>query len=44
MKPSDNLENKSPSDTFWIVQLVFKKVQARSSLEPPLEYIQHQTA
>ena len=40
MKPSNNLENKTPSDTYWRVQLVCSKVQAHSSLEPPLEYIQ----
>ena len=33
MKPSNNLENKTPSDTYW-------RIQAHSSLEPPLEYIQ----
>ena len=38
MKPSNNLENKTPSDTYWRVQLVCKKVQAHSCLEPPLEY------
>ena len=27
MKPSNNLENKIPSDTYWRVPLVFKKVQ-----------------
>ena len=42
MKPSNNLENKTPSDTHWTVQLVCKKVQAHSSLEPPLEYNQDQ--
>ena len=31
------------SDTYWIVQLVCKKVQAHSSLEPLLEYNQKQT-
>ena len=40
MKPSNNLENKTPSDTYWTVQLVFKKVHAHSSLELPLEYNQ----
>ena len=34
MKPSKNLENKTPSDTYWQVQLVWKKVQAHSFLEP----------
>ena len=42
MKPSNNLENKTPSDTYWRVQLVCKKVQAHSFLEPPLEYNQDQ--
>ena len=42
MKPSNNLENKAPSDTYWRVQLVCKKVQAHSFLEPPLEYNQDQ--
>ena len=42
MKPSNNLENKTPSDTYWRVQLVYMKVQAHSSLEPPLEYNQDQ--
>ena len=40
MKPSKNLDNKTPSDPYWTVQPVFKKVQARSSLELPLEYNQ----
>ena len=40
MKPSNNLENKTPSDTYWRVQLVCQKVQAHTSLEPPLEYNQ----
>ena len=38
MKPSSNLENKTPSDTYEGVQLVCKKVPALISLEPPLEY------
>ena len=42
MKLSNNLENKTPSDTYWRVQLVYMKVQAHSSLEPPLEYNQDQ--
>ena len=42
MRPSNNLENKSPLDTYWRVQLVCKKVQTHSSLEPPLEYNQNQ--
>ena len=43
MKPSKNLENKTPSEPYWRVQLVCKQVKARSSLEPPLEYNQDQT-
>ena len=43
MKPFNNLENMTPSDTYWRVQLVRNKVQAHSSLEPPLEYDQDQT-
>ena len=31
MTPSDNLENKTLSDTYWIVQLVPMKVHAHSS-------------
>ena len=42
MRLSNNLENKTPSDTYWRLQLVCKKVQARRSLEPPLEYHQDQ--
>ena len=42
MKPSNNLENKTPYDKYWRVQLVWKKFQAHSSLEPPLEYNQDQ--
>ena len=42
MKPSNNLENKTLSDTYWKVQLVCKKFHARSSLEQPLEYNQDQ--
>ena len=42
MKPSNNLENKTPSDTYWRVQLVWKKVQAHSSWEPQVEYNQDQ--
>ena len=40
MKPSNNLENKTPKDSYWRVQLICKKVPARSSLEAPLEYNQ----
>ena len=39
-RPSNNLETKAPSDTYWRVQLVFMKVKAYNSLEPPLEYNQ----
>ena len=42
MKPSNNLENKTPKDTYWRVQLIYKKVLVHSFLEPPLEYIQDQ--
>ena len=43
MRPSNNLENKIPSDTYCRVQLVYMKVQARSSSEPLLGYNQDQT-
>ena len=36
MRPCNNLEIKTGSDTYWRVQLVCMKVQAHSSLEPPL--------
>ena len=42
MRPSKNLENKTISDTYGRVQLVCKKVQAHSSLEPPLKHNQWQ--
>ena len=42
MKPFNNLENKTPSNTYLRVQVVCKKVQALSSLEPPLKYNQDQ--
>ena len=42
MSSSKNLENKTPLDTYWIVQLVCMQVQARSSLEPPLKHNQYQ--
>ena len=42
MRSSINLENKTLSDIYWRVQLVYMKVQAHSSLEPPLEYNQDQ--
>ena len=38
MKSSNNLENKTPSDTNWRVQLVCTKGQDDSLLEPPLKY------
>ena len=38
MRPSNNLDNKTPSDFYWSVQLVYMKVQAHSFLEPPMEY------
>ena len=44
MWPSNNLENKTPSDIYWRIQLVCMKVQAQSSLEPPLEYNQDQVS
>ena len=40
MRPSKNLENKTPLDTEWRVQLVRVKVQAHNSLELPLEHNQ----
>ena len=40
MRPSNNLENKTLSDTYWRVQLECLKVQAHSSVEPPLKYSQ----
>ena len=43
MRPSKNLESKTISDTYGRLQLVCMKVQAHSSLEPPLEYNQDQT-
>ena len=36
MKPSSRPENKTPSGTYCRVKLVCEKVQAHSSLEPPL--------
>ena len=42
MKTFSNMEIKTSSDTYWRVRVVFKKVQAHSSLEPPLEYNQDQ--
>ena len=40
MRHFNNLENKTLSDTYWRVQLVCMKVQANSSLDPPLEHNQ----
>ena len=37
-RTSNNLENKTLPGTYWRVQLVCIKIQAHSSLEPPLEY------
>ena len=42
MRSSNNLENKTLSQTYWRVQLMYE-VQAHSSLEPPLEYNQDRT-
>ena len=44
MKPPNNLKNKTPSDTYWRVQLVCKKIKDHSSLEPPVEYNQDQVS
>ena len=33
MKSCNNLENKTPSDTYWRVQLVCKKVQAHTNVK-----------
>ena len=35
MKSSNNLENKTPLDSYWRVQLICKKVQAHSFLGLP---------
>ena len=42
MRPSNSLENKTPPDTYWKLQLVSKIVRLHSSLEPPLVYNQDQ--
>ena len=42
MKPSNHLENKTPYDTYWWIQLICKKVPAHSSLELQLQYNQDQ--
>ena len=44
MRRSNNLENKTVSDINWRDRLVYMKVPAHSSLEPPLEYNQDQTS
>ena len=33
---------KTPSDTYWRVQLLCENIPAHSSLEPPLEYKHNQ--
>ena len=43
MRPSNNMENKIPSGTYWRGQLVYTKVLIHSSLEPALEYNQDKT-
>ena len=42
MRPSNNLENKAPSDTYRRVKLQCMKIKVHNSLEPPLEYNQDQ--
>ena len=42
MKPSHSVENNTPSNTYWRVQLVSKNVQVHITLEPQLEYNQDQ--
>ena len=42
MRPLHNLENQTPSDIYSRVQLLWMKVQAQNSLEPPLKYNQDQ--
>ena len=37
MRPSNDLENNTPWDTYWRVQLVCMKDQAHGSLERPLK-------
>ena len=39
MKPN-NLENKTPEDTYWRAELIYMKIKAHSFLELPLEYNQ----
>ena len=43
MRPSNNLENKTLSNTFWRVYVVWMRVPAHSSLKKPLEYNKDQT-
>ena len=38
MRPSNNLEHKTTSDTYWRVQLVWMNLQAEGSWKAPLEY------
>ena len=40
MRPSNNLENRTASDTLCGVPLICKKDQVHIFLEPPLEYNQ----
>ena len=42
MRTSNNMENKTHSDTYLRVEVACMKVQACSSLEVPLEYNQDQ--
>ena len=42
MRPSNNLKNKIPLDTYCRVQVVCMKVQPHSSLEPTLKLYQDQ--
>ena len=42
MKLFKNLEIKTTSHSYWKVQLICKKFQIQSSLEPPLEHNQDQ--
>ena len=42
MRPSNDLENKIISDTYWKVQLVCMKVQTHSVSQSPMEYNENQ--
>ena len=42
MRPSNDLENKIISDTYWRVQLVCMKVQTHSVSQSPMEYNENQ--